>query len=375
MCVQRQPIPKGRVPRDGGEMSLINDVLRNLEANRPDVLAAQNLQREVRSLPPAPPTRRGFRLSLLAGLLLALGVAGWQWQERRQPLPPVPAPVAQAPVVVPPAPVAEPLVPLSENLKLAQELLSLPVIEPLAETAAAPAATLPPLPAPVAVALPESAKITGQAVKAELPPPAARSAEPAKIEKSPVIATPRDRADADWRRAEASFAAGRPDEGREALRAALRNDPSHVQARQVLLRHLLESRRIDDAVVVLQEGLELQPAQAGWAMSLARLQFEQGDLAAADRTLVRSQSFGENNADYAGFQGHIKSRLGAHRQAAAHYQRATRLVPNDGRWWLGYGLALESDGRLPEGREALRRALAAGNLSGELAAVAEQHLR
>jgi MSHA biogenesis protein MshN len=356
-------------------MSLINDVLRNLEANRPDVLAAQNLQREVRSLPPAPPTRRGFRLSLLAALLLALGIAGWQWQERRQVLPPAPPPLAAVPVVVPPVPVAEPPVPLSENLILAQELLSLPVVETAVETVEAAGATLSPLPPPLAVAPPESAKIAGDTAKPELPPPAARSVEPAKIEKSPVIATPRDRADADWRRAESAFAGGRSDEGREALRAALRHDPAHVQARQVLLRHLLEARRIDEAVAVLQEGLELQPAQAGWAMSLARLQFEQGDLAAADRTLVRSQSFAENNADYAGFQGHIKSRLGAHRQAAAHYQRATRLVPNDGRWWLGYGLALESDGRLPEGREALRRALAAGNLTGELAAVAEQHLR
>jgi MSHA biogenesis protein MshN len=354
-------------------MSLINDVLRNLEANRPDVLAAQNLQREVRSLPAAPPTRRGFRLSLLAGLLLALGIAGWQWQERRQALPPPPPPVAAVPVMAPPAPVAEPPVPLSENLILAYELLSLPVVEPTVATVETAGAT--PSPLPMTVAPPESPRIASDAAKAELPPPAARSAEPAKIEKSPVIATPRDRADADWRRAETSFAGGRSDEGREALRAALRHDPSHVQARQVLLRHLLEARRIDEAVAVLQDGLELQPAQAGWAMSLARLQFEQGDLAAADRTLVRSQSFAENNADYAGFQGHIKSRLGAHRQAAAHYQRATRLAPNDGRWWLGYGLALESDGRLPEGREALRRALAAGNLTGELAAVAEQHLR
>ena len=355
-------------------MSLINDVLRNLEANCPDVLAGQNLQREIRPLPPAPSARRGLRLGLLMALLAAVSLAAWQGPAYYGGLllaPPAVQPAvlteaAPAIAVVAP-PTAEAVVPLSENMKLAHELLSLPASE-------TPAVVEPGTPAP----LPAAAAPAKEAGATVLPAPAAaspRPAEPAKIEKSPSLATPRDRADTEWRRAETAFAGGRVEEAREALRAALRHDPSHLQARQALLRHLLEVRRLDEAINVLQEGLELQPAQAGWAMSLARLQFEQGDLAAADRTLVRSQSFAENNADYAGFQGHIKSRLGAHRQAAAHYQRATRLAPNDGRWWLGYGLALENDGRLPEGREALRRALAAGNLSGELAAVAEQHLR
>ena len=87
------------------------------------------------------------------------------------------------------------------------------------------------------------------------------------------------------------------------------------------------------------------------------------------------QHYAEANADYAGFQGHVKSRLGAQRQAIAHYQRATRLAPGEGRWWLGLGLAFEADGRLPEARDALRRAIASGTLNHDLAAVAEQHLR
>ena len=363
-------------------MSLINDVLRNLEANRPDALAAQNLQREIRSLPPVQPARRGIRLGLVMALFAAAGLAAWQWQEFASI--PVPAPAAAPlPVAAPPlaesvgavAPPVESSLQLSENMKLAHELLSLPVVErPLLleqSVAALPAAA----PAVAPVAAGTAAREPAEAPRTEAAPAPPRSQEPAKIEKSPSVATARDRADVDWRRAETAFSAGRADEGREALRAALRQDPSHVQARQALLRHLLEARRIDEATVVLQEGLDLQPGQTSWAMSLARLHLEQGALAAADAVLARSQGFAENLADYAGFQGHLKTRLAQHRQAAAHYQRATRLAPNDGRWWLGLGLALESDGRLPEGREALRRALASGNLPAELAAVAEQHLR
>jgi MSHA biogenesis protein MshN len=126
---------------------------------------------------------------------------------------------------------------------------------------------------------------------------------------------------------------------------------------------------------VLHDGLDLTPAQTGWAISLARLQMETGDLAGADRTLIHSQPFAESNAEYAGFQGHLKSRLGEHRLAAEYYFRASRLAPREGRWWLGLGLAFEADGKVAESKEAFRRSLASGNLSPELAGVAEQRLR
>lgn len=128
-------------------------------------------------------------------------------------------------------------------------------------------------------------------------------------------------------------------------------------------------------MAVLQAGLNEQPGQSAWAMALARLQLEAGDLAAADRTLARSQPYAEGSAEYAGFQGHLKSRLGAHPMAVGHYQRATRLAPGEGRWWLGLGLALEADGQLPAAKEAFRRSRETGSLSPDLAAIADQHLR
>jgi len=356
-------------------MSLINDMLRNLEAKRPDDLVKQNLQREVRSLPAAQARRGGFRLFLLLGLP-TLGVVAAVLHAKGELLPLLGLsvePVAAVVVPTPPAPVVSPATPvpavdpavdvqpalISDNLRLAQDLAALP--SPVPPVLAVPD----PLPAAV------PAKVEAEAVK----PVPVQPSGPVKIEKSPVLATPRDRADAEYRRAEQAQAAGRSGEALEALKAALKHDPGYVQVRQALLRQLLDSRKLEEAIVVLQDGLELQPAQTGWAMSLARLQLEQGDLAAADRTLARSQAYAENSADYAGFQGHLKSRQNAHRQAAAHYQRATRLAPNEGRWWLGLGLALEADGRPAEAKEALRRALASATLSSELTAVAEQHLR
>ncbi len=348
-------------------MSLINDVLRNIEAKRPDDLARHKLQREIRALPAG---RSGFgRVAWLVGglaAILVLGAAGFYASrhvaESAPVSPPPPAPTLEAPpplpvaqppaAVAPPAPVAS--AEADDNLRLSAQLAAVPL--PAAPVLGVPD-PLPPSPAP--------------SVKAETTVPAG----PVKIEKSPLAPTARDKADAELRRAETALASGRSGEALDGLRAALKLDPGYVAVRQALLRQLLDARKIDEAMVVLQDGLENMPTQTGWAVSLARLQLEQGDLAGTDRTLARSQGYAEANADYAGFQGHVKSRLGAQRQAIAHYQRATRLAPGEGRWWLGLGLAFEADGRLPEARDALRRAIASGTLNHDLATVAEQHLR
>jgi MSHA biogenesis protein MshN len=373
MYAAPQPIPKVRPRPDGGEMSLINDMLRNIEAKRPDDPARKNLQREIRSLPAAPTGSGRWLKSLLIAAPL-LGIAVLYANGQLLPLlgidispvaPPAPA-VASVPLPAPVvAAVSEKKEQISDSdLRMASNLAVLPL----------PAAPVLAVPDPVVPAMPATTAVPEPAITpAPVPPPAAVG--PVKIEKSPILATPRDRADAEYRRAENALAAGRSAEGIEGLRAALKQDPSYVQARQMLLRQLLEMRKIEEAMSVLQEGLELQPAQTGWAMSLARLQLEQNDIAAADRTLARSQVYAEASADYAGFEGHIKSRLGATRAAVAHYQRATRLAPNEGRWWLGLGLAQEADGRVVDAKDSMRRAIATATLSVELSAVAEQHLR
>lgn len=379
MFAVRRPIPKARPRLDGGEMSLINDMLRDIEAKRPDDPARQNLQREIRSLPAV---RAGAGRWLKPLLMIAVPVLGAAVLHANGQLLPllgleaVPL-VAPVPAVVPPPPPAlattaaagpavdEKPVPESD-LRLASTLSVLPL--PAEPVLAVPDPIAPVAPTPVASAVPVPAL-------APAPAPSAAHVGPVKIEKSPVLATPRDRADAEYRRSENALAAGRSAEAVEGLKAALKQDASYVQARQMLLRQLLDMRKIEEAMTVLQDGLEQQPAQTGWAMSLARLQLEQNDVAAADRTLARSQVYAEASADYAGFQGHVKSRLGANRLAVTHYQRATRLAPNEGRWWLGLGLALEADGRLAEAKEAMRRSIATATLSVELSAVAEQHLR
>lgn len=361
-------------------MSLINDMLRNLEAKRPDDLARQNLQKEVRSLPPAPGRKQWVPMVAGALSFAVLGV-GVAWLSGMLPARHVEVPptVAASPAVEPPLvnvpayarPAAAPVPgsrgdarsPAAKTPPEASSGKSAPLPRPTPAGLAVPD-PLPPQSRSVPNVAPESVKALAEGMSAA-----------AKIEKKSVAETPRERADAEYRKAETALAAGRTAEAIGMMQAVLLIDPSHVNVRQALLRQLLAANKTTEAMKGLDEGLALYPGQTAWALSLARLQLEQGDLAAADKTLLRSQAHAENRADYAGFQGHLKARQGQMRQAVALYQRATQLAPGEGRWWLGLGLALDAEGKPHEAREAMQRALASGNLSSELNVVAEQYLR
>jgi MSHA biogenesis protein MshN len=349
-------------------MSLINEMLRDLETRRAGELGKPDLQREIRPLPEG---RRSFPLRQIAvtGLLVALGGATWWWAslwQEKQILPEVAA-VPVAPAL--PAPVPAEISPgaVTEALRLAVEL-SNPPNEPLRS----PGSKAPIQQESRQPDKPSAVKVDPQPVKAA----SAQDAVPGNIEKTVVLGTPRERADAEYRRAQSLLGSGGSMAAvADILRGALKQDGSYAPARQLLLKILLESRRGDEAVALLQEGLENQPGQVGWAMSLARLQVDRSEVNAAERTLARFAAYGAGSAEYAGFHGHLLNRLGQHREAAEQYLAATRIAPADGRWWFGLGQALEGGGRGEEARSAFRRALEAGNLNADLMALAEQKLR
>lgn len=197
----------------------------------------------------------------------------------------------------------------------------------------------------------------------------------AGINKQVREGTPRQRADAEYARGVAALHQGHGSEARAAFEAALQIDPAHHVARQALTGALLEVREFGAAMNLLQEGLELAPAQPGFAMMLARLQVERGQLDAGVRTLARSAEFAEGNADYAAFFAGLLQRQQKHAEAVTQFQRALQLRPNAGVWLLGLGLSLEALGRSADALEAFRRAGSSGNLPPDLQTYAEQRAR
>jgi MSHA biogenesis protein MshN len=158
-----------------------------------------------------------------------------------------------------------------------------------------------------------------------------------------------------------------------ALEQALKLDPGHDAARQTLVGLLIEAKRLDEAIRHLQAGLAIDARQPALAMLLARLQIERGG--SGIETLTRTLPYAGSHADYHAFLAGALEREQRHREAAEQYQAALRIVPANGVWWMGLGMALQADKRNAEALDAFQRARASGTLSTELQAFVERRLQ
>ena len=212
------------------------------------------------------------------------------------------------------------------------------------------------------------------AQSASAPPVAPARPEPARIEKRPRMPSAQERADQAYRQASASASQGRIGQAMDELRAALREDPSHLPARRMLAAELAQRGELSEAVEVLRDGLAADPARPALAVALARLQAEQGDNRGALATLAASAGAGAGDAEFRGLHAAILQRVERHQEAGEEYRAALRLLPGAGAWMVGLGISLERLGLDAEAREAFLQARAAGSLSAPLAAFVNRKL-
>lgn len=194
-----------------------------------------------------------------------------------------------------------------------------------------------------------------------------------RIIKRPTVAT-RDQSEAEYRRAAGLIAQGRVHEGMDGLRAVLNLDPSHETARQALVSLALEQRRVEEAAAVLAQGLELNPANSGFAMLLARVLVERKDYSAALDLLKKHAPGASRNPDYHAFTGALLQRLSRHEDAVGEYRIALQMSPQAAPWWVGLGISQEALGRGKDALGSYRRARELG-ASGELLGYVEQRLQ
>ncbi|MBY0265806.1 MAG: tetratricopeptide repeat protein [Burkholderiales bacterium] len=374
-------------------MSVINQMLIDLERRRASGEERNRIPDHVRALPGAPLPAVDWRAPpLLAAvalgvLLLATGAAWW-W---RDALPWWPSGLKQTLVTLPPADESGNIT-RRMSLELAQlpadtagEGLSAQSIivtqppewaEPRGGVPKAAAVEPAPASAMVATAtVTASAKPPVEAPSAKAEKSQASMTAPAQINRREREQTPRQRAESEYARGAAALHQGRHAEARAAFEEALQIEPALHSARQALVGLMVDARQPAEAVRLLQDGLQLAPSQPGFAMMLARLQVERGELDAGVQTLARSLEYAASNADYAAFYAGLLQRQQRHAQAVEMFDRALRLRPGNGVWLLGMGLSLEALGRGNEAQEAFRRARASGNLPADLQNYADQRIR
>ncbi|MDN2713567.1 tetratricopeptide repeat protein [Janthinobacterium sp. SUN120] len=344
-------------------MSLINKMLQDLDARgTPD---GRGDAAGIRSVPER---ERGVSRALVfggaAGLTAAAIALGWVYL-KRPAVPPVLVSVASTPVLVP--------VPAPAPVVVAPAPAPVPVVaaepEPVFQAEEA-------TPAPAKLRAADMRRITEQAVKPVAAPvvkTAASAASERIIDGKQV--TPQQRVENEYRRALAQLQDGRVSDAMLALQQTLQLDPRHQGARETLVRLLLEAQRPDEAARQLQLSLALDPKQPAQAMMLARLQLDKanGGAAALD-TLMRSLPYASDSGEYQAFLAGVLQREQRYREAAEHYQLALQAAPDNSVWWMGLGIALQADNHPAQARQAFERAKGLQTLSPQLQAFVERKL-
>jgi MSHA biogenesis protein MshN len=368
-------------------MSVINQMLRDLDARQASKQERAGLPPHLRTLPPAH-TRRARSWGLLFVGLAAGAAIAWLIAGQAPAPTPVAAPASppaqtapEVPLIPPSAPVAvQPVPTIVAPPAAATPLIKVPAPAPKVKEEAKP---IPPpsspRPAVEAVVKPVEKPAEKPALASVAPPSSARPittvAGESHIEKQPKGGQTREQAEAEYRKGVQYASQGDNSAALPALRRALELDLQHAKARQALLSVLASSRQWDEVRQVAQSGLALDPTRSGWATILARLQHEQGDTAGAIETLERYAAHAAGDADYQGSFAYLLQKRQRPAEAAQRYQAALALRPGEGRWWLGLGLALESAGRGDEAKVAFSKAKETGNLSADMLGVVEQKLR
>jgi MSHA biogenesis protein MshN len=377
-------------------MSVINQMLRDLDAREASSQERAGLPKRLRPLPPA------HKRALQPWIMLAIGIAvgalvagllvGW-WlkadapSNSQTPLPlaaPVTAPTVATPpalsLVLPEAPAA-PTVALpattADNTKQAAQLAEKKPIP--AAPPAAPATPLPTKPAATKKPATEPQPTPPQAAKPPAPTlvdeTASANPDQGQIDKRSQVSSSLDKAEAAYRQGLQAVRRGDTTAAVAALEQALKLEPGHAKARQALLSVLVSGRQWPAAQAVAQSGLALDPGQTGWAIILARLQFEHGATNDALATLERHAAQAQQDAEYQSLFAYLLQKQQRYGEAVARFRAALQLRPGEGRWWFGLGLALDADGKHQEAVAAYLKARDSGNLPAEMAELIAQKIK
>lgn len=290
-------------------MSLVNRMLRDLDARTPHAANDTVVPSLVAAAPARDPARkRAWIAALVSVVAFGATLGAWRWWPEHAP-----AAVESSASAGPVLPAASP-----------------PVVAPTAVTATkARSRTRPASNAPTRAPSNETIAIAPQQV---------------------------DQFDA----AAAALRDGDPARAEGLFRELLASRPGHVRARELLAGLYVETGRMTEAVALLDRGLALASRHRGMSLLLARLLTEQGDETRARTILDAALTAHAADADLNALAAALDARADRNAQAIARYRAALATRPGDGRLWLGLGIALEALGERRDARDAFQRARLAG---------------
>ena len=160
-----------------------------------------------------------------------------------------------------------------------------------------------------------------------------------------------------YRQAAAAAAAGNDQTAIEQLNKLLEEQADHLQAIQLLASLYIRQRQLAEAEALLEQALLRQPLHTPFARLLARLLITDQRHSAAIMRLESALPGAANDADYQALLAGLYQRTGRSADAVQHYAAALQLDAEQGEWWLGLGLSQQQLGNREAALGAYRRAL------------------
>lgn len=178
----------------------------------------------------------------------------------------------------------------------------------------------------------------------------------------PVELSAAQRSELAERRAATALARGDLQEAERQYGDLLSEQPDHVEARKQLAALLYGQERYEEAQKSLLEGLRVHPAQADFRLLLARMAIAQQQSQQALDWLAGARPPIAQNLDYYATWAALAQDGGHTAEARQLYLDLLHQRPDEGRWWLGLGIAEETLGNTAQALEAYRNAQLHGGL-------------
>jgi len=169
-----------------------------------------------------------------------------------------------------------------------------------------------------------------------------------------------------------AYADGRPGVAEVHLREVIEADAGSTEAFELLATILIRNQRVSEAESLLERGLESASHPHRLARLLGRLRLERGATAGAIEVLREHAPGIDEAAEHHLLLAMAHRQAGDHAAAADLYRRLSEVAPGRARVWLGLGVSLEALERFEDAASAYRRA--AGGEDAQAAHYARQRL-
>ncbi|MCP3128648.1 tetratricopeptide repeat protein [Shewanella sp. KJ2020] len=354
-------------------MSVINKMLQDLDKRQQGHQLSNIMSPQMQYVGRAGHSRKGWLIGVVCLLLGALSVYVFQGinkqtnvvsqpqpQLEQQPQPQLQAsqlqPQAQASLptaTTEPASTAVPAVDIVAQVPVSDTALG---IEIETETENHPQSVAEYKPTPMPEPIVEPVQAAGKMAVTEV------KLTPSQLaQKQLLMATDADKR-ADWSKAIEHYS------------KALNFDPSLHEARKQLAALYYGQGQLSDAAQVLQQGWLLYPQEFEFTLLLARVQLAMGDTESALTSLANIPDSHVLARQKWLAQSDLAQKQGQFTLAEQAYRQLLQLEPQQGKWWMGLGYALDSQQQFAQASQAYRSALSHPGLSMQATAFIEQRL-